>query len=197
MFSSKLAKLEFPKYFCNNPTEWVNWVEQFFEYQGTLATQKVLLASFHLEGEVNQWWQWLHQAYKEDDRWVIWEIFVEELWACFGPIDYEDFDEALSKVRQTSSLHDYQKDFERLGNQVQGWTQKALVGTFMEGLKAEIAYGIWMFKLRTLKKTISLVRIRDDQVIRQQKSICPFNCPITDIFFPTKLKATSPIKWLT
>lgn len=69
-------------------------------------------------------------------------------------------------------------------------SKEALVGTF----KAEIAYGIWMFKLRMLKETISLARMRDDQVIRQQKSICLFNRPITDIFFPTKLKATSPIK---
>ena len=39
MFSSKPAKL--------------------FEYQGTIEAQKVSLASFHLEGEANQWWQWL------------------------------------------------------------------------------------------------------------------------------------------
>ena len=49
----------------------------------------------------------------------------------FGPTDCEDFDEALSKVEQMGSLRDYQKKFEQLGNQVQGWTQKALVGTFM------------------------------------------------------------------
>lgn len=49
---------------------------------------------------------------------------MEELWARFGPIEYEDYDEALSKA-------DYQKEFERLGNKIRGWTQKALVGTFM------------------------------------------------------------------
>lgn len=42
-------------------------------------------------------------------------------------------DEALSKIEQTGSLREYQKEFERLGNQVRGWTQKALVGTFMGG----------------------------------------------------------------
>ena len=56
MFSSKLAKLEFPIYSGNDPTEWFNRVDQFFEYQGTVETQKVSLASFHLQGEANQWW---------------------------------------------------------------------------------------------------------------------------------------------
>lgn len=32
----------------------------------------------------------------------------------------EDFDEALSRVKQRGSLRDYQKEFERFGNQVQG-----------------------------------------------------------------------------
>jgi chromosome segregation ATPase len=57
MFSSKLTKLEFPRYSSDDPTEWFNRVEQFFEYQSTMVAQKVSLASFHLAGEANQWWQ--------------------------------------------------------------------------------------------------------------------------------------------
>jgi len=53
MFSSKMAKLEFPIYSGNDPTEWFNIVDQFFEYQGTAETQKVSLASFHLQREAN------------------------------------------------------------------------------------------------------------------------------------------------
>lgn len=53
LFSSKLAKLEFPKYSGDDPTEWFTRVDQFFEYQDTLEIQKVSLASFHLEGEAN------------------------------------------------------------------------------------------------------------------------------------------------
>lgn len=97
---------------------------------------------------------------------MTWSIFVEELWSRFGPTDCEDFDEALSKIRQTGSLRDYQKEFERLGNWVQGWTQKALVGTFMGGFQVEIADGIRMFKPKSLKEANSLARMRDEQLIR-------------------------------
>lgn len=61
-----------------------------------------------------------------------------------------------------SKLPDYQKDFERLGNWVQGWTQKALVVTFIGGLKSEIADGIRMFKPKTLKEAITLARMKDE-----------------------------------
>ena len=108
MFSSKLAKLEFPKYSGDDPTEWFTRVDQFFEYQDTSEAQKVSLASFHLEGEANQWWQWLRRAYKEEGKEVTWAVFSEELWARFGPTECEDFDEALSRVKHGGSLRDYQ-----------------------------------------------------------------------------------------
>ena len=171
MFTSKLAKLEFPRYSGDDPTEWFTRVGQFFEYQNTSKTHKVSLASFHLEGEANQWWQWLRRAYHEEGKVVTWGIFVEELWSRFGPTDCEDFDEALSKIEQKGSLRDYQKEFERLGNKVSGWTQKALVGTFMGGLEPEIAEGIRMFKPKTLKEAISLARMMDDHLSRQKKTV--------------------------
>ncbi|KAL9360637.1 hypothetical protein Peur_048760 [Populus x canadensis] len=93
--------------------------------------------------------------------------------ARFGPSECENFDEALSRIRQTGSLHEYQREFERLGNWVRGWTQKALVGTFMGGLKSEISDGIRMFKPQTLKDDISFARMKDDQLMRQRKFLRP------------------------
>ena len=89
----------------------------------------------------------------------------------FSPTDCEDFDEAFSKIEQKGFLRDYQKEFERLGNKVSRWTQKDLVGTFMGGLEPEIAEGIRMFKPKTLKEAIKLVRMKDDHLIRQQKIV--------------------------
>ncbi|KAL5789722.1 hypothetical protein ACOSQ2_004610 [Xanthoceras sorbifolium] len=181
LFSSKLTKLEFPKYSGDDPTEWFTRVDQFFEFQGTMESQKVYLTSYHLEGEANQWWRWLQRTHKDEGKEVTWEIFVEELWARFGPTDCEDFDEALSKIKQTGSLRDYQKEFERLGNRVHGWTQKALVRTFMGGLKVDIADGIRMFKPKSLKKAISLARIKDERLTRHRKFIRPFNQSNTEV----------------
>lgn len=163
------AKIEFPRFVGDDPTEWFNRVEQYFEFQRTPKDQKVCLAAFHMEGEANQWWQWMNRTYKEENRIVTWTMFADELWAQFSPLDGEDFDEALSHIKQSGSLRDYQREFKKLGNRLHGWTQKALVGTFMGGLKPEVADGIGMFKPKTLKEAISLARTRDKQLTRQRR----------------------------
>lgn len=95
------------------------------------------------------------------------------------------------------SLHDYQKEFEQFGNQVQGWIQKVFVGTFMGGLKPEIVDGIRMFKPKSLKEAISLARMRYEHLICQRKATRPFNRSIADSPSPTKFKTASPMKRLT
>ena len=199
IYSSKMAKLEFPRYYGEDPTEWLNKVGQFFEFQGTVEDQKVSLASFHLEGEANQWWQWLSRNYKDENRIITWRTFMEELWARFGPTECEDFDEALSRVRQSGTLRDYQKEFERLGNRVQGWTQKALVGTFMGGLKPEISESIRMFRPKTLKEAISLARMKDEQLARQRKFVrtLPTSRTMPALPQPVRMNPNSPIKRLS
>lgn len=198
-FQSKVAKLEFPRYSGDDPTEWFNRANQFFEYQDSADDEKVVLASFHLEGEANQWWQWLRRSYQEEGKTVTWQEFVEELWARFGPTDCEDFDEALSHIKQTGTLREYQKEFERLGNRVQGWTQKALVGTFMGGLKSEISEEIRLFRPRTLKDAISFARMRDEQLSRQKRMTrSPFaNRPPANQITNARASPTVPFKRLS
>ncbi|KAJ8765745.1 hypothetical protein K2173_014867 [Erythroxylum novogranatense] len=169
--------------------------KEFFDYQKTDPSEKVYLASYHLQGEANQWWRWLQRTYQEEGKDVSWDIFVEELWSRFGPTDCEDFDESLSKIRQTGPLREYQREFERLGNKVKGWTQKALVGTFMGGLKTEISDGIRMFKPKTLKEAINYARMRDEQLQRQKKTVRGFSQSNT--LSPTKDRATTPVKRLS
>ena len=58
-------KLDFPKYSGDDPTIWLDYVMQYFDYQGTSEDCKVMLAAFHLEEEVNQWWKWMKKLYRE------------------------------------------------------------------------------------------------------------------------------------
>ena len=135
---------------------------QYFDDQETSEDHKVTLAAFHLEGEANQWWQWMKKVYCKDKIEVNWENFKKELLVRFGPTKVEDFDKALSRICQSGTLREYQREFERLANRVDGWPQKALVGAFMGGLKDNIASKIRMFKPKTLLEAIELARIRDD-----------------------------------
>ena len=142
---------------------------QYFDYQGTREERKVVLAAFHLEGEANRWWQWLKKVYREENKVVTWEKFKKELLVRFGPTEADDFDEALSRICQSGTLREYQWEFERLANRVDGWPQKALVMAFMGELKEDITLEIRMFKSKTLSEAIELARIRDESMNRQRR----------------------------
>ena len=75
----------------------------------------------------------------------------------------------MSRICQTKTFREYQREFEKLANQVDGWPQKALVGAFMGRLKDDIASEIQMFKPQTLSEVIELARIRDESVGRQRQ----------------------------
>ncbi|RVW61741.1 hypothetical protein CK203_065071 [Vitis vinifera] len=66
----------------------------------------------------------------------------------------------------------------------------------MGGLKAEIAYGIRMFKPKSLKEAINLASMQDEQLNRHETATCPFN-RTTIGSSPTKIKTLSPMKQLT
>ncbi|KAJ0046470.1 hypothetical protein Pint_04288 [Pistacia integerrima] len=66
------------------------------------------------------------KIYVQDAKPFVWMNFEQDLLARFGPTDYEDFDEALSHIEQKGTVWEYQWEFERLANRVEGWPQKAL-----------------------------------------------------------------------
>ncbi|KAJ0037755.1 hypothetical protein Pint_22708 [Pistacia integerrima] len=46
---------------------------------GTAEAQKVSMAAYHLEGEANQWWQWIRRTFRDEGQVISWEKFEEEL----------------------------------------------------------------------------------------------------------------------
>lgn len=167
--NARHVKLEFPKFSSGDPTEWMSKAKQYFAYHDMPVEQRVSFASYHLTEEANEWWQAITKARGLNPHHIQWEAFEMELWTRFGPMDGENFDEALSHIRQKGSLIEYQREFERLQNKVEGWTEKALVGTFMGGLHTSISSGIRIFKPKTLTEVINLARMRDDQLQQEKR----------------------------
>ncbi|RWW62604.1 hypothetical protein BHE74_00030270 [Ensete ventricosum] len=88
---------------------WLSCAERYFRYYRTPEASIVDVTAIHLERDVRQW-----------------------------PSEYENIDGQLAKIRQTSIIQEYQTRFERLSNQARDWSEKQLLGTFIEGLKPEI-----------------------------------------------------------
>lgn len=147
-------KLKLQRFSGGDPTEWLSKVKQLFSYQDIPVDQYVSFAAFHLTEEANEWWMATAKKLKIHPLHAPWDVFEEELWTRFGPTEGENFHMALSKIRQTGSLLDYQREFEKLQNKVHNWSEEALVGTFLGGLNESIANHVQMFAPTTLKDVI-------------------------------------------
>ncbi|KAG8376732.1 hypothetical protein BUALT_Bualt09G0094400 [Buddleja alternifolia] len=76
-----------------------------------------------------------------------WDAFVRALEVRFGPSSYDNHQAALFKLRQTSSVSDYQAHFEQICNRVVGLPPEAILNCFVSGLRVDI-----QLKEQTTKK---------------------------------------------
>ena len=107
----KITKLDFPRYDgMEDPTGWICRAEQFFEFQRTEEDEKLPMTGYHLDGNVQLWFQ----RFKNRREGVNWEIFKYELHLRYGPSRYQNFFVDLTKLKQNGSIHDYQMEFDRL-----------------------------------------------------------------------------------
>lgn len=82
----KNLRLEFPRFQGEDPTCWIYKANQFFSYHNTLEHYRVLMASFHLDGEALIWFQEAEQ----ERGFASWEVFVQALQTQFGATAYDD-----------------------------------------------------------------------------------------------------------
>ncbi|XP_077215613.1 uncharacterized protein LOC143850231 [Tasmannia lanceolata] len=91
-------------------------------------------------------------------------VFVSALNTRFGPTAYEDFAGALAKLRQSSSVRDYQQEFERLANHTQGLQEDFLIRCFVFGLRDEIQVEVQMFQPTSLTAAIGLAGLQEEKL---------------------------------
>ncbi|KAA8536794.1 hypothetical protein F0562_029272 [Nyssa sinensis] len=152
-------KLQFPKFNGEDPMGWIYKAEQYFEYQGIRADQRVQLASFHLEGIALQWHRW-HTKFQEPPTW---EELTKAILLRFGPTEFEDPSEALSHLKQTTTVVTYQEAFERLSHRVDKLPETFLIGCFIAGLRDDIRLDVKIKQPRTLADTIGVARLVEER----------------------------------
>lgn len=91
LLQSPIVRLGFPKFSGGEPTSWIYWASQFFQYQKTAKEQEVILAFFHLEREVMHWQWWYKKTQTELTR----SMLQKAICVHFESTEYED--EALSR----------------------------------------------------------------------------------------------------
>lgn len=169
-------KLQFPKFVGEDATGWIYSAEQYFEFHNIAPSQRVHLASFYLEGIALQWHRWLTK-FKGP---LSWEEFTKALLLRFGPTDFDDPAEALTRLKQTSAVATYLEEFERLSQLIDGLPDTYLVGCFVAGLKDEIRLDVKIKKPRTLVEAIGVSRLIEERNSIQKRSTTIPRSPITN-----------------
>jgi hypothetical protein len=97
--TTRHVKLDFPRFNGDEDlTMWICRAEQFFWFQGTLEGEKTSLASFHLEGEAQMWFQILIR----EEREIGWPKFIASLLTRVGPNQFYDPFGELTKFENTT-----------------------------------------------------------------------------------------------
>ena len=158
-------KLPFPKFSGEDPMGWVYRTGQYFEFKDIPTSQRVHLASFHLEGVALKWHRWVAKIRGLSS----WEEFTKTLLQRFGPTDYEDPSEALTRLKQVSNVAHYQENFEQLSHKVDGLPEHYLVGCFVAGLRDDIRLDVKIKQPRTLSDAIGVARLVEERNTLQRR----------------------------
>uniref|UniRef100_A0A2N9EXV4 RNA-directed DNA polymerase n=1 Tax=Fagus sylvatica TaxID=28930 RepID=A0A2N9EXV4_FAGSY len=166
------VKLDFPKFNGGeDPTSWLCHAEQFFRFHETPPVDQVALASFHLEGEAQLWYQLLQQ----ETEIVTWEIFRNGLLARYGPTQFYDYFGELTKLQQVGSVKEYQAKFEHLLAKVGYLPPTRQVSCFVSGLRENVKADVLAGRPADLTTAIGLARLYEarNQSLRKTSSLVP------------------------
>ncbi|CAA0830747.1 Unknown protein, partial [Striga hermonthica] len=153
----------------SDPDAWLHRAVQYFELNETDGPDRVRYAAYYLDGEANVWWQWLTRIYRKLQQIITWDVFERELLTLFGTSDYHNYNEALTRIRQTSSLREYIREFERLACRVRDWPEEALVGAFIGGFKFDLAAEVRLERPDTMHDAMEVAQRREDHLVATRR----------------------------
>ena len=114
--SSKVPKLQLLPFDGSDPLDWLFQADQYFALYQTPREQRLDLMSFYMHGEALSWYKWMYHNHQL----TTWDEFTRALTIRFGPSSYENHQQELFKIKQSTTVAEYQGRFERICNQVVG-----------------------------------------------------------------------------
>ncbi|XP_075478825.1 uncharacterized protein LOC142519678 [Primulina tabacum] len=154
-------RLEVPHISGINPSAWISRIQRYFDFYNTPDSQRLVIASFHLDGDALDWYDWMHRNQLLDN----WSAFLVAVEKRFGPSEFEDSLCKLCKLVQSGSLSEYQHLFEQLSNRSLGVPEHVLISCFISGLRHDLRREIQVYKPHTLVQAMGLARLFEDKIL--------------------------------
>ena len=103
----------------------------------------------------------------------MWSKFVKAILLHFGPIEYEDPSESLTRLRQTTTMVTYQEAFERLSHQVNSLSEGFLIRCFVASLRDDIRIDVKIKQPHTLADAIGVAQLLEEHNLLHKKASLP------------------------
>ncbi|XP_073152641.1 uncharacterized protein [Henckelia pumila] len=163
----KSMRLEVPRFSGENPLAWISRIQRYFDFYMTPDPQRLTIASFHLDGDALDWYDWMNRSKLITN----WTEFLEAVERQFGPSEYEDHLGTMSKLMQVGKLGEYQHQFEQLATKIPNVPESVLVSCFISGLRPDLRRETQVYKPQSLKKAMGLARLFDDKATDNKNQI--------------------------
>jgi hypothetical protein len=124
-----------------------------------------------MTGDALAWFQWLHSS----NLLTSWDRFTRDLELPFGPSSFENHQQALFKLKQTSTVQEYQKSFERICNRVTSLPPIAILDCFISGLRFDIQNELAILRPTTISQAIGLAKLVESKL--QASRTNPYHKP--------------------
>lgn len=151
-------KIEFPKFDGTDPKGWAVKVEQYFDFINMDDHRKIKLAAIHLEGKASVW----YRSYQNTKPVVNWKCFLQDVLNRFENPDQRDIQDLFNKLKQFSSVSEYEDQFEELRALLvaknKSFPEDYYISSFFSGLKDNIKATVRMFRPQTLADAIFLAK---------------------------------------
>ena len=93
---------------------WIIQMEQYFDLNNVQNTQKVCIATLHLEQNTFVWYPWIFSCKKI----ITWSIFTEKMIAHYEDTKRNTFFSQLINLKQKGSVVEHIEDFQKLNIRV-------------------------------------------------------------------------------
>ncbi|KAL4351905.1 hypothetical protein GQ457_06G037700 [Hibiscus cannabinus] len=166
-------KIELQMFDGINPRGWIKRCQKYFTLFDIPEEQKMDLASMHLEGKAETWFD----GYIMQKHRLSWHEFTADLCHRFSDRTDTDVIEEFNKLIQKGSVEEYQENFEELKpyiiqqNPYQG--EPYFVSSFLSGLKEELRHRVKVHSPTSLVEAYRLAKLHELSLEIEAKRLKP------------------------
>lgn len=113
------------------------------------------LASFYMFGQALTWFQWMLQ----NQQLFTWPALAKSLGQRFGPSSLINPQTTLFKLRQTTTVEEYQSLFENTSNSITNLPPDVVLNYFISGLKTHIKNELLLLRPNSISDAIELAKL--------------------------------------